>query len=280
MALPTRYALWFALPLFAVVCVNRPVASAQSALESAESAYEAGQLDEASTQLQAALRTGALGPERVARVYRLIGVLAVADGRDADALSAFTVSLALNVEQSTPPELGPEQAAPFEAARAERERSPFALLVEHDTIVRNAPLPLRVQPSSPPADLIATYRVSAQSTGAPWTTDAAAANGSVTLEAMAWRGAERIEVEVSARDRFGNTLARQALTLSLPAEEVQPPEILLPPPVVEETPDPPSSRRTTRIVIGVIAGVVLAGAATGLGLWLARRPVPTTFEFE
>lgn len=274
----TRHALWLALCAAAAWLGNPSTTHAQSALETAESAYDAGRLDEASSQLQAALRTGDLGPQQVARVYRLIGILSVADGNDEAALNAFSISLALSNEQSTPPELGPEQAASFEAVRAERSASPFVLNVDHDEIVRNAPVRLDVEPSSAPLDLIATYRVSTRSSGAPWTGDGSVASGGVTLEALAWRGAERMEVEVSARDRFGNTLTRQTLTLTLPDEQPGEEPVLTSVVAPPRTETPPASGRKRRILIGVIAGVVLAGAATGLGLWLANRPVPTTIE--
>lgn len=249
-----------------VAWVALPALAQSTDLQAAQTAYEASDLDEASARLDAALRSGALRTTELALAHRLLGILAVADGDDERALGEFAVSLALDAEQTTPTELGPEQAALFDGIRA--GRTPLRLELEAGEVAQGGRFDLSHTTPTAPEGLVARYEIEAQPPGGdPWRVESTAARS--TVEGAAWRGAEVLQVHARALDAYGNAIAEASIDVRKPPAPSE-----LPDPVV--TPEPKRSR--VGLIIGIVAGVLVAGAAIGVGVWAANRPVQTSIE--
>lgn len=249
-----------------VLWVSVPVFGQSSDLQAAQAAYEASDLDEASARLDAALRSGALRTTELALAHRLLGILAVADGDDERALAEFAVSLALDAEQSTPTELGPEQAALFDGIRA--GRAPLRLELEAGEVAQGGRFELSHTTPTAPEGLVAHYAIEASAPGSdPWRVESTGVRS--TIEGAAWRGAEVLQVHARALDAYGNAVTEASIDVRKP-----PPPRELPNPVV--MPEPKRSR--VGLIVGIVAGVLVVGAGIGVGVWAANRPVQTSIE--
>ncbi|MEM7608926.1 MAG: tetratricopeptide repeat protein, partial [Myxococcota bacterium] len=157
--------------------------------------FQRGEVEEAQRAFEAARAAGELDPAAVARVERYLGIVYASLGEDARALQSFERSLAVDPEQATPTEIGPEQQAFFETAR----RSAEAL----DVAVSRQGEGYMAELIGAPAGWVATTVVSfgareVQSDGP---------QVEFAPNAAEWL-ADRLPVRIVARDEFGNVVHR------------------------------------------------------------------------
>lgn len=190
-------------------------------LAAGDAAWAEGDLTRAVDGYEGALRTGQLSGAPLARALRMLGLLrSILDQTEA-ATRAFARSLAIDPEQSAPEELPPEKLVAFQQARAANEGAMRLSLASDDSRVS-------VALTRAPEGWVDSLVLRASPPGAdPWESTFDGASTSLEVDAAAWRGAEVIDVEVVARDSFGNTLARgetrltrrPATSNALPLEE-------------------------------------------------------------
>lgn len=244
--------------------------AASDPLAAASAAYEAGELDQAATLFRAAIETGGLEPAQLARAHARSGVLAAAGG-DLDALAAaYRRALALEPALPTPEELGPDAAALIDELRRERDGRPLSLRLRPGRVpARGTSLPVELVLLDTPAEWAARVRFE----GETWARGFAVASATtaVLVREEAWQDAE-LALTVTLMDAHGNVLAREPLELTrapaLPAVTAplaaQEPTTRVAPPTGPEWYESP--------LLWVLVGVVVVGAAVGIGLGVALSP--------
>jgi hypothetical protein len=193
-----RVAPWIALVwlgLSRVAAADDSLAQARKAI--ADSDYVA-----ARPALIAALDAGGRGPDELAEVYRLTGIVAAALGDAPAAIDAFTHLLALSPRAALPAGTSPKITRPFDAAsRSIAGRR--ALEVEIEPRARPPAITLVVV--SDPLHMVATARaVFSVDGGTERSVDVAVASERTEVALPAGR---RIDVRVAALDIHGNRLA-------------------------------------------------------------------------
>jgi hypothetical protein len=168
-----------------------PLAQARAAV--AESDYVA-----ARPALAAALDGGGRGPEELAEIYRLTGIVTAALGDARAATDAFTRLLALSPKASLPAGTSPKIKRPFDAA-AKYAASHPALELKIET--RAEPPAITLVVVNDPLHLVARARVAFRvDGGAERSKDAAAAERTE----LALPAGRRIDAQVAALDAHGN----------------------------------------------------------------------------
>jgi len=172
-----------------------PDALARARQAVAESDYGA-----ARPALSAALDGGGRGPEELAEIYRLTGIVSAALGDTKAATDAFTRLLALSPKAALPAGTSPKIKRPFDAA-AKYAASHPALELKLETGARPPTITLiRV---SDPLGLVATAHVTfAIDGGAEQAKDVAARERT----AIVLPAGKRIDARVAALDSHGNRL--------------------------------------------------------------------------
>lgn len=168
-----------------------PLSAARAAV--AESDYVA-----ARPALTAALDGGGRGPEELAEIYRLTGVVAAALGDARAATDAFTRLLALQPKASLPAGTSPKIKRPFDAAAKYAQGHP-ALELKIET--RSAPPAITLVVVSDPLHLVARARVAFRVDGGAERSKDAPASERTELGLPAGR---RIDARVAALDAHGN----------------------------------------------------------------------------
>jgi len=254
------------------------LASAQvAALDEAVAAYEAGNIEVATTLFRAAEQSSRARPADLQRIHRYLGLIHTIIGEAEAAERSFAIALALDPAAEAPAELAPEQRARFEEIRAASHR----LEVNVETVgvasnERDSTLRLTV-PNAPPG-VVAQFRASAapSSGGQPWTaTIDAAEAGELSIPAMAWRSAEQLDVTVEALNEHGGVLRSAETRLS--HQRGAAPEAALVGDGAARSDEGGSVVEETWfwVVIGLI---VAGGAAAGVGVALTVGPESYVLE--
>jgi len=171
-----------------------PLAKAKAAVASSDYLNAGPALDEA-------LAAGTLGPEQVAEIYRLRGIVAGALGDAAAATAAFERCLALAPKAELPPGTSPKIARPFAAAQElAKQREPLHIKAE----TAASPPAVTVLIASDPLAMIARVRVAVVVDGAPEQQLEGTGKDRVTIALPA--GA-RLDLRIAALDERGNRLA-------------------------------------------------------------------------
>lgn len=229
-----------ALAVLSMLCARAdaapdPLVQARTAV--AESDYTA-----ARPALTAALEGGGRGPEDLAEIYRLTGIVAAALGETKAATEAFTKLLALSPKAALPAGTSPKIRRPFDAAAKYFQSHP-ALELKIETQARPPTITLVVV--SDPLGLVAQAHVAYRVDGGPERTKDVTASERTDVALPAGR---RIDARVAALDRFGNRV------VEIGSSEV-PIVIVGDAPVASEAPPPPP-RKTTTTRVQVAAGHV------------------------
>lgn len=222
-----RSLAWIALAwlwLAGVAAADDPLAQARKAV--AESDYVA-----ARPALVAALDAGGRGPDELAEIYRLTGIVAAALGDARGASDAFTHLLALSPRATLPEGTSPKITRPFDAA-GRYIASHGALEVKLET--RASPPAITLVVVSDPLSMVATARaVFIVDGGAERSQDVEVASERTEVALPAGR---RIDARIAALDVHGNRL------VEIGSREV--PVVIVgeaPPVVAPPRPPPPRS---------------------------------------
>lgn len=245
----------FASLLFAGVASAQSVA--EERLSAAQRLYDEVQVAEAQNAFRAALEAGDNTPDQVARIHWYLGVLAAIVGDSAAAEAAFARALTLEPTLPVPRELPPEAQATYRSIRDASARLALSVELREDV--------LHIDPGSVPAGWVARYVVRVGPSGAaPW--EVSTTEGRAELPAAAWRGADAIEVSLSAFDGQGNLLGRAREHLRRAATPREPAVPLAP---LGEDVDDESIARSPWLWLSV--GVVVVGAILTAVLLTTRR---------
>ena len=193
-----RVAPWIALVwlgLSRVAAADDPLAQARKFI--AASDYMA-----ARPALIAALDAGGHGPDELAEIYRLTGIVAAAIGDAPAATDAFAHLLALSPRAKLPDGTSPKITRPFDAAsRSVAGQHPLEVKIE----TRARPPVITLVVVSDPLHMVATARaVFSVDAGAERSAEVAVASERTEVALPAGR---RIDVRVAALDVHGNRLA-------------------------------------------------------------------------
>ena len=216
--------LWIALAWFRL----QGVAAADDSLAQARKAVAESDYVAARPALTAALDAGGRGPDELAEIYRLTGIVAAALGDARGASDAFTHLLVLAPKATLPDGTSPKITRPFDAA-ARYVASHGALEVKLET--RAAPPAITLVVVSDPLNMVATaHVVFTVDGGAERSQDAEV--GSERTE-VALPAGRRIDARIAALDVHGNHL------VDIGSRDVPVVIVGEPPPPVVVAPVPP-----------------------------------------
>jgi len=234
-------------------------------LAQARAAIESLDYKLARTSLAGALASGTYGPDEVAEIYLLTGIVTGALGDRAAAVDAFRKLLSLSPKASLVAGTTPKITRPF-AEASELVRTSPPLKVATETAVSPPSVTLVVE--SDPMKLIAGARVTVVADGQP--AQILDAKGDERVP-VALPAAKRLELRIAAVDQHGNRLVE--LGVDPPIVIVAPvvaPEIK-PPVVITRPVAPPAPARALYAQWWLWGGVSVAAAATGTLFGLAVR---------
>lgn len=206
------------LLLEGVAWADDPLAQARQAV--AQSDYVS-----ARPALVAALQAGGHGPDEVAEIYRLTGIVAAALGDARAATDAFTRLLALSPKAELPAGTSPKIKRPFDAA-ARFIESHAALEVKSETAASPPAITLVVV--NDPLNMIAQVRAVFTVDGGPEISRDAEASERTEI---ALPNGRRIDARLAALDSYGNRLAEigsKEVPLVI-VGEAPPPAVVTPP---------------------------------------------------
>lgn len=200
----------FLLALLAALVIGVEFAGADPLSDAKEQISTSSYL-EAQASLEAAYASGQNGPEQLAEVWRLRGIVAGALEDAAAATDAFGRCLALTPAVELPPGTSPKIERPFRAAQNRaRGASPLAIR----KITTETPPTLTVVVDSDPMQMITHVRFRVKADARPVTSFERPLSGRTSLELPLPRG-ERFDIQVAALDAKGNRLAELG-TLEVP----------------------------------------------------------------
>lgn len=221
-------ALALAFPLFLSLVLLEGVAWADGPLAQARQAVDQSDYVSARPALVAALRAGGHGPDEVAEIYRLTGIVEAALGDAKAATEAFTRLLALSPKAALPAGTSPKIKRPFDAA-ARFIADHAALEVKSETSARPPAITLVVV--SDPLSMIAQARAVFVVDGGPEVTRDAEVTERTEI---ALPNGHRIDTRLAALDSYGNRLAEigsKAVPIVI-VGDAPPPAVAAPAPVV------------------------------------------------
>ncbi len=255
-----------ALAMFATVGATvGATAHADSDTDKAKAAVEASDYMAARTALEAALATGANGPEQLAEIYRLSGVVAGALGDAKKSTEAFQRCLALAPKTTLPAGTSPKIVKPFTAAQ---KTANDPLKIKADT--SSTPPSVTIIVASDPLSMIARVRVLVVVDKKPEQKIEKPASERTTIALPAGK---RLDLRIAALDDKGNRLAELGTT-DVPLVIVGPggdkePDVVVTAPKGEplKPPPPPPSPRpfVLRWYTWAGASVVFLGAGAYFG---------------
>lgn len=160
------------------------------------------QLDYAGAQgeLEAALRTGKHGPEQLAEVYRLTGIVEASLGNTKDAAAAFERLLSIAPKATLPAGTSPKIAKPFAAAEAKVKKR-GALTVKQETASDPPAITLVIE--NDPLGLVVRARAAFVVDKGKEQVLEAAGDDRITIELP---NGGRIDVRMVALDEYGNRI--------------------------------------------------------------------------
>jgi hypothetical protein len=256
-----------ALAMFAAVGATvGATAHADSDTDKAKAAVEASDYMAARTALEAALATGANGPEQLAEIYRLSGVVAGALGDAKKSTEAFERCLALAPKTTLPAGTSPKIVKPFTAAQKSAKEP---LKIKADT--SSSPPSVTIVVASDPLSMIARVRVLVVVDKKPEQKIEKPASERTTIALPAGK---RLDLRIAALDDKGNRLAEVGTTdvplvIVGPGGDKDPDLVAKKPPTGEplKPPPPPPSPRpfVLRWYTWAGASVVFLGAGAYFG---------------
>ena len=245
-------------------------AHADVSADTARAAIEASDYMNARAQLTALMGKGTSGPNELAEIHRLYGIVAGALGETQVATVAFQLALALNPKLTLPVGTSPKIVRPFAAAQAYfKTREPLRIKTETQATPPSVTLVILSDPMS----MIARARVTFAVDGGAEQTREGTGKERITLELP--EGA-RIDLRVAALDTMGNRVAELG-TADVPiviigskkeVREITKVGAKLDLSVPPAPPPPPPRQRPIYLRWWVWGGatVVFAGAGSVLGL--------------
>ncbi len=177
--------------------VSASVARAD-ALADARKAVEGSDYLNAQPSLEAALKAGTAGPDELAEIYKLTGIVEAALGNEAPAKKSFARWLALDPKGSLPPGTSPKITRPFSEAEDEAvTRGPIAAKAE----TADDPPSVTLVVENDPQKMIVGARVFYITDRKKEDRLEADGNKRVTIELGTGK---RIDLRLQAVDRYGN----------------------------------------------------------------------------
>ena len=208
-----------------------------------------------------ALADGSSGPDEVAEIYRVSGIVAAALGNAKAATIEFERMLALAPKATLPAGTSPKITRPFgEAQAAMAKQPPLRITVE----TRSAPPAVIVAVASDPRSMIARVRATARIDGGAEQVIERPAARQVTIDLPAMK--QRIDVRVAVLDDHGNRLAETGsadVPLVIVGGGASPRPKPVKPPPVEPTPEAPRGPRPLYAKWWLWGSVAVAFTATG-----------------
>ena len=253
--------------LVVVVCVVAAArtAAADDAIAKAQTAVDDSDFDTAKTVIADALASGQYGPEELADLYRLSGIVDASFGDAKAATEAFEHLLALSPKAALPPGTSPKIAKPFKAAQDFfKKREPIHAKAE----TTEHPATVALVIASDPLHMIAKARATFRGSGKAEQTLEATGTDRIAIELPR---ARRLDIRLAALDEHGNRVVELGSadvpivivddTAPVEAEPVKPPPKV-------ETRVVPAARRPVvlRWQAWGAATVVFVGAATAFGI--------------
>ncbi len=232
----------------------------------AEEAYLNVDFDATLALAEEALESGRLTPDRVVRVYELIGVAAAASGDEDRARDAYKKMLALQPDSTVDTNLAPRLRAPFMEARGFWSTRSDTFAAEVRLVRQQSGLRvLLTDPISMATEIRVLTRVEGEMT--PMHETRVPPSASALIEVPGLPDADRIEYVVQVLDANGNRL------FDLGTEDE--------PNVVGRDPRPivvGGGDRRIPVWVWAVVGGVIAAAAVGVGLYFGLRHEPITLQ--
>ena len=168
-------------------------------LADARKAVDASDYDAARTAIDKALADGTQGPEELADLYRMKGIVDAAEGSTAAATTSFGKWLALDPKAALPTGTSPKITRPFDAAKDQaKSRDPVKVKTE----TTSDPPTVKLVVVSDPFMMISKVRVHVRADGGKETT----VEGRKKLPIDLPKG-KRLDLYVEALDDNGNRVA-------------------------------------------------------------------------
>ncbi|MCB9611634.1 MAG: hypothetical protein H6721_25055 [Sandaracinus sp.] len=257
------------LTVLALVGTATP-ARAQDLVGQAEEAYLNVDFERTLDLARQALGSGRLDPNRLARVYELMGVAFAASGDEDASREAYKKMLALRPDAQVDNNLAPRLRSPFMEARGYWATRSDRL--EADVVLARAERGLRIRlvdPLGMARRIVVRTRVAGEMRPMDEQTLPAQSGELAPVEGLP--EADRIEYAVEVLDEAGNRLVQLGTTDT--------PNVVGRDPVVAGT--GPGAREEGGGVPGWVWGLVggvVAAAAIGTGLYLGLRTEPVTLR--
>lgn len=193
-----RSCLWGQVAVAAALLTTLEQSARADALADARKAVDESDYLRAQPALVSALEAGTAGPDELADIYRLTGIVEGALGNEDAAEQAFSKWLALDPEGALPPGTSPKIMRPLAAAQ-ELVSKKGALSAKAETA--HDPPSVTLVIASDPMKMIVGAKVYFVTDGKPEETLEADGKKKVTIELGTGK---RIELRVHAVDRHGN----------------------------------------------------------------------------
>lgn len=256
-----------------VLSLVAPAAHAQDLLGQAEEAYMNVDFERTLDLARQAMATGRLSPDRLARVYELMGVAYAASGDEDASREAYKKMLALRPDAQVDTNLAPRLRSPFMEARGYWATRSDRLAA--DVVLSRPDRGLRVSivdPLGMARRIVVRTRIAGEMT--PLDEQTLPAESGVLAPVAGLPEADRIEYVVELQDEAGNRLVQLGTNDT--------PNVVGRDPVVAGGGGGGSATReegggVPGWVWGLVGGVVVA-AAVGTGLYLGLRTEPITLR--
>jgi hypothetical protein len=193
-----RSRLWGQVAIAAALLATLARSARADALGDARKAVEGSDYLAARPALETALKEGSAGPEELAEIYKLTGIVEAALGNTDESERAFARWLALEPDGSLPPGTSPKITRPFDAALARATKlGPLEAKAE----TQAAPPAVTLVVANDPEKMIVGAKVYFRTDGKPEDTLAADGKKKITIELGTGK---RIDLRLHAVDRYGN----------------------------------------------------------------------------
>jgi hypothetical protein len=241
-------------------------ARAEVSVDTARAAIEASEYLKARADLTALMGMGISGPNELAEIHRLYGIVAGALGETQVATVAFQLALALNPKMTLPVGTSPKIGRPFASAQGFfKTREP--LKIKTETTVLPPTVTLVVQ--SDPMSMVARARVTFSVDGGAEQTREETGKNKTRITIALPEGA-RIDLRVVALDTMGNRVGEIGsadVPIVIVGGKSVVPDVTKDPKKVVIAPPPPAQRPTyLQWWVWGGATVVFAGTGSVLGL--------------
>lgn len=193
-----RSCLWGQVAVAAALLATFAPPARADALDDARKAVEGSDYLAARPALETALHEGTAGPDELAEIYKLTGIVEAALGNADESEQAFARWLALDPKGSLPPGTSPKITRPFDAALA---RATKLGPLEAKAQTKEAPPAVTLVVVNDPEKMIVGAKVYFATDGKPEEMLEADGKKQITVELGTGK---RIDLRVHAIDRYGN----------------------------------------------------------------------------